>query len=81
MILGTAKKLFTITFSPALEPNCGDLGLFLWKYRNWSMKQTTYLHLVPRLRLHETILPLPHIVYITGTSVDDLSVTTKKVII
>lgn len=84
-ILGIAKKFFTVTCSPALEPiqslYFGYLELILWGQRNCSMKQTTHLHLEPRLRLYTyiPIPPLPHIVHVIGKSiyscVNDLSHT------
>jgi hypothetical protein len=38
----------------------GYQGPFSCEYHGWSMKLTTYLCLVPRLRLHGALPPHPH---------------------
>jgi hypothetical protein len=38
----------------------GHQGLFSFEYHGWSMKLTTYLYVVPRLRMHGALSPLPH---------------------
>jgi len=38
----------------------GTWGLFPWEQSGRGVKLTTHFHLVPRLRMHGCVSPLPH---------------------
>jgi hypothetical protein len=38
----------------------GHQGLFSCEYHGWSMKLTTYLYVVPGLRMYGALSPPPH---------------------
>lgn len=45
---------------PPILLSSGYLGLFLQGRSNYNMKLTTYLHVVPRLRIHGDVPPVSH---------------------